>query len=263
VRAKAARPAKDSDGGRFRDALRHPLAIAAASALVAGWLLPAFAHQWQDRQKERELKRELAIQLDRDATSTVIAAQLLVTGQFPEAQTATVRMEERDATSPGTARDELAAAYDAAVERARVAKTSAHVDNLTEWLVTRSVSISTLMATFPDDDLPNRWKAYANQVTHYVQLASSRAKESDRRKHVDNLIAYLTAPADEEEQWRLLEQQSAELTPKELVDYRSAAGHLAERLLLRKNAFVADLLAAHAAGFSTRPSDLLDDLLPG
>ena len=199
VCGKSAHPEERHDGGGVRDALRHPLAITAASALVAGWLLPAFAHQWQDRQKERELKRDLAIQLDRDATSTVIAAQLLVTRQFLEAQTATVRMEERDARGPGTSRDGLAAAYDAAFERARLAGASAHIGNLTQWLVTRSVSISTLTATFPEDDLPRRWRIYANHVTDYVQLASTRSEVSDRRGHVDDLIAYLTAPAAEED----------------------------------------------------------------
>ncbi len=229
---------------------------------MAGWLLPAFAHQWQDRQKERDLKRELATQLDRDVTSTVIAAQLLLSRQFPEAQTATVRRQERDGAPSGGRREKLAAAYEAASERAREAGTSAYVRNLSEWFVTRSVWIPTLTAYFSEDDLPEQWRVYANHVTDYLLLASSRSALKVRRSHVDDLIDYLRAKPNERREWLLLARPSASLPPEELDLYGNAAGFLAGRLLEEKNALVADLLAAHAAGFSTRPSDLLEEILP-
>jgi hypothetical protein len=229
---------------------------------VAGWLLPPFAHQWQDRQKERDLKRELATQLDRDITTAVISAQLLLTRQFPEAQTAIVRKRERDdASSPGR-REKLNAEYEAASEREREAGTRTFVRDASAWFVTRSVSISTLNAYFPEDDLPEKWREYTNRVTYYLHLGSSRVPQKVRRAHIDNLIRYLGVDDKERSEWLLLLHPSTEVPPTELDPYQEAAGRLAERLLKRKNAFVAEILAAHAAGFSTEPSDLVDELVP-
>src|SRR6476660_5224184 len=81
------------------ESLRHPLAVTAFSALLAGWLIPGFAHQWQDRQKERELKRGLATQLDRDATTAVVAGRILIDRRFPEAQTTEARRLEHASDS--------------------------------------------------------------------------------------------------------------------------------------------------------------------
>ena len=156
-----------------KSALSHPLAITAVGALIAGWCA-ALRHQWQDRRDERELKRELATRLDGDATATVIAAQLLLARQFPEAQTTNVRRQDRNSASSPIAKRDSAAAYAEAVERERIAATVALVNTVTKWLVIRSVSNSTLNAYFPSNELPERWKRYSNHVSMYLQLVSSK-----------------------------------------------------------------------------------------
>jgi hypothetical protein len=244
---------------RVNEVLRHPLAIAALSALVAGWLLPAFAHQWQDRQKERDLKRELATELDRDVTGTVIAAQLLMTRAFPEAQTADVRRAEYERARPTDGR--ARASYLDALERERAAGTEAFVRVLSAWLVTRSVTRSTLATHFPEQDLAGGWIEYANHVTAYVKLASLRVDaEGTRASSLDRLSEYLGG--EQRGQWSMLERSPRRVGPRVLQDYAAAAGHLAGTLLLRKNDLVEEILRSHAAGFSTRPRDLLEDLVP-
>jgi hypothetical protein len=244
---------------RIGEILRHPLAIAAVSALVAGWLFPAFAHQWQDRQKERDLKRELATELDRQVTETVVAAQLLMTRAFPEAQAADLRRAEYEKALP-TDRSARASYLDA-LERERAAGTEAFVRVLSDWLVTRSVTRSALATHFAEEDVANDWLQYANHVTDYVTLASARpGAEQARAGAVDDLSEYLRG--EEQGGWRLLERSPRLVEPRALRDYAEAAGLLANTLLVRKNDVVEELLQSHAAGFSTRPRDLLDDLLP-
>jgi hypothetical protein len=99
----------ENPGGSGRPTFSaHPLGIAAPSALIGGWLVPAFAHQWQDRQKERDLKREIASDFDCDVTRTVIASQLLLARLFPEAQTSDVRRREVDRARGAARRRALA-----------------------------------------------------------------------------------------------------------------------------------------------------------
>jgi hypothetical protein len=252
--AKGARAAP-----RLPDVLRHPLAITALSALLAGWLLPAFVHQWQDRQAERELKRELATQLDRDVTTTVIDARLLIDRRFPEAQTGDVRLGELR-RAPLADRTRARAAYRAARERERVAGTQTFVRTLSAWFVTRSVTRSTLAAHFPDSDLADRWTEYANHITDYLFLASARPHARERARLLGSLRRYLQG--GQHQSWRLLRQAPRPLPLRKLERYSFAAGHLAGTLLLRKNALVQDVLRSHAEGFSTRPRDLLGDILP-
>jgi hypothetical protein len=253
----------EGNGGRaaprLPELLRHPLAITAVSALLAGWLLPAFAHQWQDRQAERELKRELATQLDRDVTTTLINARLLIDRRFPEAQTGDVRLRELRRARLAD-RTPARAAYRAARERERVAGTETFVRTLSAWFVTRSVTRSTLAAHFPDSDLADRWTEYANHVTDYLFLASARPQTQERGRLLSSLKRYLHG--GEHKSWRLLRQAPRPLAPRKLERYSFAAGHLAGTLLVRKNALAQDVIRAHAEGFSTRPRDLLGDLLP-
>jgi hypothetical protein len=237
--------------------LRHPLALAAASALVAGWVLPAFAHQWQDRQKERELKRELATQLDRDTTTAVIAARELIDRRFPEAQTTDARFIDLKAATP-SARGSARTAFAAARERERDARTIVYIHDFTSWLVTRSVTRSTLDSYFPGSGLADAWLDYANHITHYIRLAAA-GTHTDRVTLIGLLSEYLTGGDDGP--WLPL---TVTPVPGRAVAkaYGVADGNLSDSLLRRKNEIVKGILAAHAAGFSTRWRDFFADLVP-
>lgn len=239
--------------------LRHPLAITAASALLAGWLLPPFAHQWQDRQKERELKRELATQLDRDATKTVIGGRILVDLRFPEAQTTEARLLDLQAAAP-TGRAAARAALTAARERERDAGATTYIETLSSWLITRSVTRSALTAYFPHAGLATAWETYANHVTVYLRLAAARGK-SQRREIVADLSEYLLGNRNDAA-WRQLVTPPRDVPAGRRESYAAADGSLSDRLLRKKNEIVRGVLAAHAEGFSTRRRDLLDEVLP-
>jgi hypothetical protein len=261
-----ARPAHDGDednqprrsrAGKF---LAHPLAIAAVTALIAGWLVPAFAHQWQDRRDERELKREIATELDRGATRTVIASQLLIARLFPEAQTSDVRREEYR-RARGADRAASLVAYREARERERVTGTESVVRTLSDWLVTRSVTRSKLTAHFPGQGLDVDWKELADSVQDFLTLASTRAGEY-RADVVRRLKTYLVPEFGVGATWHRLREPPRPRGREQSRTYAAAVFDLSNALLLAKKTVVEDVLRAHAEGFSTRRRDLLQDLFP-
>ncbi len=227
--------------------------------MVAGWLLPPFAHQWQDRQKERELKRELATQLDGDATKTVIAGRILIDRRFPEAQTTEARLLDLRTAVPAdraAARSALAAAR----ERERDAGATTYIDTLSSWLITRSVTRSALTAYFPHAGLAAAWETYANHVTEYLRLAAAR-DGGQRRDFVADLSEYLLGNRNDAT-WQRLVAPPRDVPAGQLESYAAADGSLSDRLLRKKNEIVRGVLASHAEGFSTRRRDLLDEVLP-
>ena len=132
------------------------------------------------------------------------------------------------------------------------------IGTFSAWLVTRSVTRSALEAQFPGTDLASTWIEYANRLSNYLRLSSVR-DAGERKRIVDDLSDYL-APGSI--RWRPLLTPPDRVAPARYASYVLADATLAEALLLRKNVIVVGLLDAHAAGFSTRSRDLVDDLLP-
>jgi hypothetical protein len=244
---------------RTAGALRHPLAITAASALLASWLLPSFTRQWQDRQEARDLKDKLVAKLDEATTRTVIATRILVDRSSPQAQTTGAReLELKNARKAERAR--ARAAFRVAREQERDETAAAYIRLIADWLVTRSVTRSQLATYFPDSNVSDEWTVYANHVTLYVRLASPNP-EFLRLKYVNALARYLgfSPPPPK---WRLLANDPRTLSVSQRDRFGVADGVLTELLLIKKNDLVRAIVADHVAGFSTDSGDLLRDLLP-
>ena len=249
---------KGDRAARVRAAFRHPLAITALSALAASLLIPAFTHQWQDRQKERDLKTELATSLDELTTRAVVAARIVIERRFREAQTTDARQEDLDAAAEGR-RPQAARAHRRALERERDAAASTFIQLFSDWLVTRSVIRSKLGAYFPGEDLAAGWEEYANYITYYIRLASRTSTAESRRILVENLAQFL---GESPEAWTDLASDPRPLEGAEYAAFVLADGRLSDRLLTAKNALISRVLEAEVAGFSTDMGDLLEDLTP-
>jgi hypothetical protein len=239
-------------------ALRHPLAITAAGALIASWLLPSFTHQWQDRQEARELKDKLVAKLDEESTRTVIATRILVDRSSPQALTTKAREFELQSARKGD-RAGARAAFRAALEQERAETATAYIRLISDWLVTRSVTRSQLATYFPDSNVSDEWTVYANQVTRYVRLASPNPKH-EKQDYVTALARYLGFKAPPN--WKLLANDPRTLSVSQQGTFARSDGELTELLLTRKNDLVRAIVAEHVAGFSTDSGDLLRDLLP-
>jgi hypothetical protein len=242
---------------RTVEALRHPLAIAAASALIASWLLPSFTRQWQDRQDARELKDTLVAKLDEATTRTVIATRILVDRSSPQAQTTGARQRELK-TARKAKRANARAAFRAAVEQERAETAASYIRLISDWLVTRSVTRSQLATYFPDSNVSDEWTEYANHVTLYVRLASPNPERPKLLRWLARYLGFKAVPPE----WLLLANDPRTLSVSKQDSFGEADGELTELLLRRKNDLVRAVVAEHVAGFSTDSGDLLRDLLP-
>jgi len=249
---------KGDRAARLKAALKHPLAITALGALAASLLIPAFTNQWQDRQKERDLKTELATSLDELTTRAVIAARIVIDRRFREAQTTDAREEDLDA-APREDRAQAAKAYRLAAERERDAAAATYIQLFSDWLVTRSVVRSKLAAYFPDEDFAGAWQEYADHITHYLRLGSSASTTALKGAYVELLAQFL---GEDPAAWRVLVADPRLLAEEQYLDYVRADALLSDRLLTAKNDIVRRVLDSDVAGYSTDWDELLEDITP-
>jgi hypothetical protein len=141
--------------------LRHPLLIAAFTALVTAIVVPQLARHWQDRQKELELKQDLLGQIATTSTTAVRQGISLVNGQ----------------------------------NRAAGGESNATPDDETytllrsSWLIDRARARSAIITYFPD--LEPCWYSYERLVADFLGLVdrsprTRAARVSSIRRYVES-----------------------------------------------------------------------------
>jgi hypothetical protein len=143
--------------------LKHPLVIALIGAILSVLIVPAFTRQWQDRQKERELKRALVADIGEAATEALTTAQFVNLNLFGLAA----------GQGPG------------GPEQQRVFN-----ESQIEWEIQSARIGSELRAFFPESGLGRDWQLYSETVTKAYQLVSS-LRDGVRDQWVDDVGAYL------------------------------------------------------------------------
>jgi hypothetical protein len=114
--------------------LAHPLVLLVIGAALTGVLIPFFTRQWQDRQKELELKTALVSELSEAIMEIVMAVQFIVVGL------------------PGSDEDQ--------------AKQTREVnDAYRTWEIKSAVIGTKLQAYFPTSSLPSSWTEFSHLVT--------------------------------------------------------------------------------------------------
>jgi hypothetical protein len=195
--------------------LKHPLVIALVGAILSVLIIPAFTRQWQDRQKERELKRTLVADMGESVTEALKTAQFINLNMFG-----------------------LAAGQGAGgPEQQRVFN-----ESQIEWEIQSARIGSQLSAYFPGTALPGEWQRYSEAVTKAYQLVSS-LREGVRDRWVDDLEVYLGPDVD------LGPLRDARLgsTGPFPVAYETLIG----RLLGLRNVIVQRVIDTPADGFDT------------
>jgi hypothetical protein len=133
--------AAPQDRGRIAGWLAHPLVVAALSALLASVLIPLFTRQWQDRQKELDLKRSLVESIAGSSTTAVRSAISLALGH--------VRAAGGD-------------------QGERAGEVYPRLSNT--WLIQRAITRSTIGTYFPGQE--DCWYRYSDMLTSYLSLAA-------------------------------------------------------------------------------------------
>jgi hypothetical protein len=199
-----------------------PVLMVLFGALVSAWLVPAFTRQWQDRQKEREIKVGLVSEIS-DSTSDA-----LVTSQFVASRALTSGQAEYNRVSLDWARR------------------SAQVE-------------ATLAAYFAGQELVDDWHDYSIVVENDFYLLTEGT--SGKAEAVDLVRRYLESARGTEPiaavNWDRLQALDFD-NPQAVDDYVLVSRELLEA----SRPLMQAILDANAEGFSTTGGELVDDLTP-
>ena len=143
-------------GGWSRGLLTHPLVVTGFAAVLGAIFIPQITNQWQDRQKENDLKQGLLEQISTSSTTAVRQAASLVNGSIP-----------------------------AAGGEVGEAKSDVYAELRNSWLIDRAAARSRIVVYFPG--LYGCWYSYERAVADFLSLGSG-TPSNDR---VDTLEAYV------------------------------------------------------------------------
>ena len=210
-----------------------------AGLLLTAWILPALSHQWQDRQRAREVQAALITKIGRATTNALVTSQALVAGRLPHTRIGGFNQQ-----------------------------TFNQLD--LDWQLERAEIESQIEAYFPKSDLRDRWRQYSEFVRDTYWLATERCfKRQATVNRIEKLNASLNLKVLRNP-FNMPGVPRCTTTHHVLTTYTVAKRRIARKkyyfaslaVLDRKVDVTSGILRGHLAGFSTRSSDLLSDLLP-
>lgn len=191
-------------------------------AAVSAWLVPAFTRQWQDRQKEREIKVALVSEIGDSTSDALVTSQYVASGVLPNGQ----------------------------AEYNRVSL---------DWARRSAQVEARLEAYFPGQALVDAWRDYSIVVQNDFYLLTG--EKAGKAEAVATVRQYLESTRGPEStaavHWKLLRALDFD-NAQAVDDYVLVSSELldASKPLIRA------ILDANAEGFSTTGGDLVDDLTP-
>jgi hypothetical protein len=204
--------------------LPKTLLLTLFGAALSAWLIPAFTRQWQDRQKEREIKVALVSDIGDSTSNALVTSQYVANRAFPGGN----GQAEYNRFSLDWAR--------------------------------RSAQIEAkLRAYFPDNPLVDAWREYSIIVQNDFYLLTGGSGKAEAVRTVRQYLE--SAPGGSEAvagvNWKRL--RSLNFNDQSAVDdYVLVTG----QLLDGKERLIRTILNANAEGFSTTGGDFIDDLTP-
>jgi hypothetical protein len=226
--------------------------ISLLAAVFAALLLPQFTREWQDRQREREIKQGLLREISIASTTAVRHAISFANGQVRAA-----------GAEPGDGPGEIYAGL------------------RNSWLIERGSAHSAIITYFPA--LDSCWYSYERVIADYLGLPVQppsrrdprlsgirRYLEDFRTSYVDKsataCLALRDLPVNVQTRYgslktRLDENWNALDLPTTSATFRGLYEVLGEALLIGKETVIASIAASEAKGFSHGVS--LRSVLPG
>jgi hypothetical protein len=200
--------------------------VTAAVTLVTAWLFPALSHQWQDRQKAKELTAALVSRIGKDTSKALVTSSFISYHRFPSAG---------DGSANGF-NQQLFNRLDL------------------EWRTSSAEIEAQLRAYFPKS-IVSAWAAYADLVWRTYRLITDN--QSTRPQTVKQLgEEFPDVPG-----WYIREMATP-WQDRPDTNARKAYFYVSSAVLERKAVVIDEMLASRPEGFSTRPQDLVHDLLP-
>lgn len=198
-----------------------------AATLATAWLFPALSHQWQDRQKAKELTAALVSQIGNDTSQALVTSSFITHHRFSSS---------RDPSKPGFNQEEFN-----------------RID--LEWRTSSAEVEAQLQAYFPHQ-VVREWRDYSNLVWGTYRLITDN--ESARPGTVRRLRELFQGVVPG---W-YIDRMEEPWKDRPDSDARKAYFHVSQAVLAHRSAVIDEMLRSSPSGFSTRPADLLSDLLP-
>jgi hypothetical protein len=176
---------KQTFWGYIGSVLKHPLFLAVLGAVFSLLLIPQITREWQDRQKEQEIKDSLLEQISTLSTTAVRQGNSLVTACAEPTSTA------KDKTD--TAVTAVCAPVSETTQiRAAGGQPGEDIPEIysvlkNSWLIERAIPRSTIITYFPH--LYSCWYSYERALADYLGLVTQYPKTKAVR--VGNLKAYV------------------------------------------------------------------------
>ncbi len=212
---------------RRRPWLSKSVLATVAATLATAWLFPALSHQWQDRQKAKELTAGLVSEIGSNTSDALVTSSFLTYDRFSSSS---------DPSRPGFNQDVF--------NRLDL-----------EWRTSSAEIDAQLQAYYPDR-VVHEWRDYSDLVWGTYRLITDN--KSARPATVRRLreLFHGVVPG-----WYIDKMETPWMdTPDPAA--RKAYFHVSQAVLARRSVVIDEMLRSRPSGFSTRPTDLLSDLLP-
>ena len=149
-----------------KNTLSHPFVLLMIGAGISGLLVPHITNQWQNHQKELELKTDLASEISKAVANIVIASRLVQIPTFAFTNLS-------------------------------------YANTVEEWEASKASIGSQIEAYFPDSQLKQKWDNLTSAITEFSNLNAALTHSNHphyapqlcaRIGHVLNLHVYLVQP---------------------------------------------------------------------
>jgi hypothetical protein len=197
-----------------------------AATLATAWLFPALSHQWQDRQKAKELTAALVSQIGSNTSQALVTSSFITYNRFPSSS---------DPSKPGFSQEEF--------------------NRLDLQWRTSSAEIEAQLQAYYPDPVVHEWRAYSDLVWRTYRLIT------DNKSTRPQTVRQLHAEFDGLPGWYIDKMKEPWKDVPDPVA-RKAYFYVSQAVLARRSVVIGEMLDSRPAGFSTRPTDLLSDLMP-
>jgi len=149
----------------FKKILTHPLLLLLIGAVISGLLVPYITNQWQNHQKEMEIKTNLVTQISKAVSDIIIVSRMIQIPSFSNTNLS-------------------------------------YANTFEDWEVSKSTIGSQIQAYFPQNNIRQEWDNLSSAITDFSglspQLSSRDISKSDysikicaRMIHILSLYEYL------------------------------------------------------------------------
>lgn len=172
----AAEPSrKPPAGARIGSFLKHPLVLVVLGGVFTALLIPQVTREWQDRQREQEIKQSLLEEISTSATTAVRQGNSLVGACVQPSSKPANEAEGVRVCAPSPPAKSVRAAGGEPGED--IPEIYAVLRNA--WLIERATARSRIITYFPD--LYSCWYSYERALTDYLGLVSQHPNTKKTR----------------------------------------------------------------------------------